>query len=79
MATYVDFSPEEEQLLSLAAVVNASRNNIRAKEQKKPDNTFLGDCAKLVEQKETANLLDKLLKEAHLLFGDISEKGGCLC
>lgn len=66
MATYIDFSSEEEQANTLAQFLNAARPTA--------DDPFTETCAKLSSENKFAALWTKLLEESSVLFGETPEK-----
>jgi translation initiation factor 3 subunit M len=66
MATYIDFSSEEEQANTLAQFLNAARPTA--------DDSFVDTCAKLASENKFAELWSKLLAESPVLFGETPEK-----
>jgi len=69
MATYIDFTPDEEQALLLAQFLNT----ILKTKGKETGDSFYEDCTKLVTDSR-AELWNKLLDEAPILFSEASEK-----
>lgn len=68
MATYIDFSSEEEQALSLSQFLN------QAKTKTKEDTSFSEACAKLIAEGKYLNLWNNLIEESPVLFSDSPEK-----
>jgi len=69
MATYIDFSPEEEQALSLSQFLNQAKTK-----GKEVDNSFFEACAKLVAENHYIELWNNLLAESSVLFSETPEK-----
>jgi len=69
MATYIDFSSDEEQATSLAQFLNAARTK-----GKEADNSFVDACAKLASENKYAELWTKLFEESPVLFVETPEK-----
>jgi len=69
MATYVEFSAEEDQGLDLARYLNKLRTK-----GKEPDETFFAECSQLSKNKQIDQLLSKLLQGHQVLFMEGSEK-----
>lgn len=71
MATYIDFTPDDEQALLLTQFLHSI---LKAK-GKEPNESFADDCAKLVSETKYAELWSKLLDESSILFSETPEKG----
>ncbi len=70
MATYIDFSSEEEQALSLSQFLNQAKTK-----GKEADSSFYDTCAQLVSENKYVELWSKLIEESPALFAETSEKG----
>jgi len=69
MATYIDFTSEEEQAQSLAQFLQTARSK-----GKEPDTAFSDLCTKLIDEKNFVELWSKLSEESTILFADSIEK-----
>lgn len=70
MATYIDFSSEEEQSQSLAKYLSKIKN------KGKEDEAFLEAIAKLVEQNQNVDILAKLIEDSPALFAESAPEKG---
>jgi len=69
MATYIDFSSEEEQAVNLSQFIHQAKTK-----GKNPDVSFTETSTKLISEKKYIDLWNLLLQESHVLFLDSPEK-----
>ncbi len=72
MATYINFSPEEDQVLDLARHINKLK---QPKESTETNEVFFQECSKLLEQNKNLELLQKIVEETPTLLAGSTEKG----
>lgn len=68
MATYIDFSSDEEQVTTLAQFLNSIRTKT------KDDNSFYEMCEKLISENKYVELWPNLIEESSILFVEAQEK-----
>lgn len=69
MATYVDFSSDEEQLMALVSLLDKTKGE--------DTSSLMQHCSSLLEANKMSQIIEKLLQESVVLFksGGHTEKG----